>query len=347
MNKDNYDIEYFLQNEAFVKWVKGPDSESNLFWKEWLHSHPSNKEAFLQAKELVLVMSFETSEPSDSEFNEVLQKVLKGNESKTALSPDQIPTDQWRWITRVAASLTLLILATFVFLYTTPDQKSDVTAENIASKTNPYGRKSKLAFSDGSTATLNAGSSLSYLSKFSSDLREVELQGEAFFEVNKDPQRPFVVWVGGISATVLGTSFNIESHEDEATTIIALKTGKLKVEVPGSNTNFETYILVPGQKLVHDKDKNKVDVLAMATEDMGLWTKGVLVFDQDDFPSITKKLERWFDVDVELIGSGKEGIQFSTKYKNETLSNMLMSMSFALNFDYEIEDKRVQIKFKK
>ncbi|MEO9801836.1 MAG: FecR domain-containing protein [Reichenbachiella sp.] len=347
MNKNNYDIDYFLQNEAFVMWVKRPDSESNLFWKEWLHSHPTNKDAFLQAKELILAMNFEKSEPSESDFNEVLQKVLQGNESRVISMSEKVRSNQWKWTARVAASLTLLMIASYVFFYNEMDSKNEAIVENAIAKINPYGRKSKLAFSDGSTATLNAGSSLRYLSKFDSDLREVELEGEAFFEVNRDVQRPFVVRLGELSATVLGTSFNIEAHRNETVSRIQLKTGKLKVEVSGTANTTETYILVPGQKLVYDKRKKQAELSTMATEDMGLWTEGVLVFEYDDFETITKKLERWFDVEISPEGLVNDNISFSTRYRNESLNNILISMGFALNFDHEINEKSVKINFKK
>lgn len=348
MNKNNFNIDYFMQNEAFVKWIKSPDSELNLFWQEWLNLHPASKEELLKAKELILAMNFESLEPTESEGNEVLQHILQQNESSSAVFLKESGRHFWKWTVRVAASITLLILSTYIFFGTSDLPNNEISAENevLTAKSNPYGRKSKLAFSDGSTATLNAGSTLRYLGKFDPDRREVELEGEAFFEVDKDINRPFVVRFGDISTTVLGTSFNIEAHPDDALSTIMLKTGKLKVEIPSPSGDQQTFLLTPGQKLIYDKENKKVDLLGVDTDDMALWTEGVLVFEDDNFKTIAKKMSRWFDVQVNFEGLEKDDIKFSTRYKKENLNNILISMGFALNFDYEVNEKTVKIKFK-
>src|SRR5690606_27701037 len=137
------------------------------------------------------------------------------------------------FILRIAAVL-LLVLGLGITVETLiPEETTTRPAEIVSFEefTTPPGVKSSITLGDGSKVLLNSGSSLKYVKGFGTDLREVFLVGEAFFEVSRDSIRPFIVRTGEISTTALGTSFNIEAYKDENLNI-SLLTGKVAVAVP-------------------------------------------------------------------------------------------------------------------
>ncbi|PWK66351.1 FecR family protein [Mucilaginibacter oryzae] len=178
---------------------------------------------------------------------------------------------------------------------TKPNAPALSLAMNVLST--PRGGQYQLVLPDGTKVWLNAASSLKYPAAFTGNERRVELNGEAYFEVTKDPSKPFFVKTASQTVAVLGTHFNINSYADEAATKTTLLEGSVKV----IGNNGQQVKIRPGEQALNDAAtisiKENVD-----TDEAIAWKNGKFMFRNTDLQTIMRQLSRWYDVDVEYQG---------------------------------------------
>jgi transmembrane sensor len=163
----------------------------------------------------------------------------------------------------------------------------------------PRGGQYQIVLPDGTRVWLNSASSLRYPTAFAGNERKVELTGEAYFEVSKDPGKPFYVKTATQTVAVLGTHFNINSYADEISTKTTLLEGSVKVT---GNTTGISAKLKPGEQAVNTI--NAIDVKENADIDEAVaWKNGKFLFRNTDLHTIMRQLSRWYDVDVEYQGN--------------------------------------------
>lgn len=163
----------------------------------------------------------------------------------------------------------------------------------------PKGGQYKLVLSDGSAVWLNAGSSLRYPTRFAGNERLVELQGEAYFEVAKSRQMPFVVKHGDARVLVLGTHFNVSGYADDALKKITLLEGSVKVSRANRADN---QALVPGEQAQIAGDGEIKLLKDVDLEAVMAWKNGLFEFNGNSIQEVMKLVSRWYDVDVEYKG---------------------------------------------
>ena len=250
---------------------------------------------------------------------------------------------QWKSIWKVAAAVSLLIVATVLTLLHGElsffDQTSEQVAE-IVTKRTETGQKLTIHLSDGSVAILNAHSSISYPKEFSDTLRSVQVAGEVFFEVTKNKDKPFVVTTTQLRTTVLGTSFNVKAREDHYQQV-SLLTGKVQVDALEKN---ETAYLVPGEEITFSN--NHITKGTFDRKTKALWKDGIIYFENTPLSECFETLELWYGVKINvendrLIADKKVSGRFDKDY----LANVLNSISYAHEFEYEINKERVYIRF--
>jgi len=167
--------------------------------------------------------------------------------------------------------------------------------------TTPRGGQYEIILPDGTKAWLNAQTSLKFPTVFSGKAREVELTGEAYFEVTKNKNAPFVVLSKQTRVTVLGTHFNINSYSDEKNTLTTLLEGSVKVS---SDAGDE--LLQPGQQAVYSTETNALSVRKVKAKQAIGWKNGVFEFDDTDLSAILRQISRWYDVDIVYVPHGEE-----------------------------------------
>ena len=160
----------------------------------------------------------------------------------------------------------------------------------------PYGSRSEIILSDGSRVFLNAGSRLFYPPKFRGDKREVYLSGEAYFEVQENKLKPFILNTGEIEIEVLGTSFNVTAYPEDNSVQTALAEGSVKIKPVNGGLFKKEYQLQPGQLAVYDKKSEKTNISEVNIENYTLWTKGLFSFTETELNRIVKKLERYYNI---------------------------------------------------
>ncbi|MBB4801151.1 hypothetical protein HNP37_001190 [Flavobacterium nitrogenifigens] len=208
----------------------------------------------------------------------------------------------------------------------------------------PYGKTFKVMLSDGTSVNLNAGSSLKYPVQFiKGHNREVVLEGEAFFDVEKDKIHPFIVKTRGINVKVLGTKFNVSSYKEDSDINTVLVEGSVSLS-DVENVDKKT-MLVPGEKGSWNNKNTAITVDKVDTRFYTEWINGEIVFRKTAFRDIIIKLERTYDVTIENHRNDILDKKFNASFnKNiESIDKVLETMSKIQGFTYKKEGKHIKI----
>lgn len=247
----------------------------------------------------------------------------------------------------LAASLILVFSVSYVFYFNTPEKEkieTSVFKEAVAiERSTPRGNKKIITLPDGSTVVLNAESKLTYSSDFAQN-RTIKLEGEGFFEVVRDEKYPFTVITENIATTALGTSFNIKAYKGNPDIQVTLATGKVRVQ---NNIDQNQIEIQPGQAVYYSEDKHTFEKNDVDLAHFISWKEGILQFKKIPFNQIVEDLERWYGVEIKIIGDQKlPEYKCSGTFKpHEYLSNVLMVLSYSVDFEYKINGNEVILDF--
>ena len=198
------------------------------------------------------------------------------------------------------------------------------------------GGEYKLCLDDGTVVWLNSESEFEYPETFSEKERRVKLSGEAYFEVQKDPERAFIVESGGTSVKVLGTTFNLSAYANDPAVVTTLVSGKVEVQ-----TGKENRILTPGRQAIVDKESNTVSVHEVDTRLYTAWIQGVFEFDGMPLQDITNRLSRWYDVQFEFRDNCGEEHFTGAFWKYQPLESFLKDIESVTNVVFTPVDKKI------
>lgn len=290
------------------------------------------KEDYKQKYE-VLQDTFQNNLVRGNEFN--VKRGLKKLRHKIAHSERRHKINYKKGIAIAATIVTLLGVGFYISsVFTTPQTINYVTV------TSPLGKRINVVLPDSSTVYLNSGASVNYPEQFTVQQRLVQLTGEAFFNVKRNVNKPFVVQSGAFTTTVLGTSFNVD-NTDENHFQVAVKTGKVKVE---NNTTKKQVILEKNTQAVYNQLKGhlvKTPVDAKAVTD---WHKNILRFNAITAKEAFNKIEQWYNVKVLCESQTILNRKLYASYNNEPIDKVLKSLQFMIGIQYTIEDNTVLIK---
>lgn len=215
--------------------------------------------------------------------------------------------------------------------------------------TTPKGRQYHVILPDGTEVWLNAASSIQYPVAFKGSIRRVKISGEVYFEVASKSWQPFVVETNQMKLEVLGTSFNVNTYNDEKTIRTTLLTGAVKVTPqPGSVRNTHHLVLVPGQTAVLSKPDapggSTLSVIATPDADKIIaWKNGLFNFDGMDLFSVMRQLERWYNIDVQYVGQPDNVIFKGKMHRNTNLSDVLKVLE-TMDVNFELKGNVLYVK---
>lgn len=188
----------------------------------------------------------------------------------------------------------------------------------------PRGGEYQLQLADGTKVYLNSVSSLKFPVQFNGKTREVELEGEAYFEVTKDAKHPFVVNISGTRIEVLGTSFNVKAYNEEDEVVTTLVEGSVKVKSKGVSGG--SMLLKPGQQAIVEQSSGVMD---MREVDVGLftsWKEGVFLFKNQPLEDVMSALARWYDVEVFYPNEKVKSLRFGGHFDRAGDLDMVLNM---------------------
>jgi transmembrane sensor len=308
----------------------------------------------------------------DPGFEERFQKIIDlPAEMPLTVSPipGGIPIGfRKKWI--VAAAAAACLLAGWGIYHLASNTKAILPARNghnevVLAKA---GTRTKLLLPDGTQVWLNSNSKLTYTEDFNTSSREVGLEGEAYFDVVKDKQRPFIVHVSDLDVKVLGTTFTVKSYPQDETVEATLLRGAIEVSRKG-HPNTPRILLKPDEKLVFSKrplvtpaagstpladsrtapappdiSVNTISVNLPDSEKVETaWLYNRLVFNGDTFKELAEKMERWYNVKISFKDEALYKYRFGGAFANETVEEALNALQLTTKFSYKIDGNEIEL----
>lgn len=244
-------------------------------------------------------------------------------------------------LTSVAATLLLMLSVGFFTEGVDSLESMDLGDDEIVQWMevySPTGMISKLTLPDGSKVVLNNNSKLKYPVKFSDNIRKIILNGEAFFEIEKDSLKPFLINTAGMNVKVLGTSFNLKAYDDDTETILSLKEGLVQAETIRKGET-ESIQLEPGEQLVVDRaietlERKKVNISWYTS-----WVNGKMMYRDEALGRIIKDMEQRFDMKIVVQDSSLLKDKYFVSFSHgETVKQMLFLLSYKRDWYFEVKD---------
>jgi ferric-dicitrate binding protein FerR (iron transport regulator) len=212
-------------------------------------------------------------------------------------------------------------------------QKNKVEIDTFTTVTCALGDKSMLVLPDSSIVNLNSGSKITFNNNFKKGERQVFLEGEAYFKVTKDKENPFHIKTKEIDIEVLGTEFNLKAYANEETVSTTLIEGSVKVTSQQQITTIK-----PAQKLVYSSSSKKMKLYELTDTSADTeWKDGRLVFRNETLKDLELKLERWFDVDIELADEAIKNRRYTGNLERESIIEVISYISLAQSVNYKLQ----------
>jgi transmembrane sensor len=335
--------------------------------RDWLLAHDQLHE-FCESKAMENSSMLQHKEDAYlNHINRLKEQVADFNEVDQLDEMPEINTGK-RKLIRLAKIGGILSLTCILFFYFI-GFNSTSNADLANNKTKPahsevkvsFGSKSKIQLPDGTQVWINSGSKLSYSGTFKGNLREVFLDGEAYFDVVHDAERPFIVHTSNIDIKVLGTAFNLKAYDVDKSIEATLIHGSIEV-VNRSQPDAPKIILKPHEKIIFNKELetatyNHVDASGInKTSEMSAsstilikplpkniadsvihetsWLYNKLVFDEEAMTEVVTKLERWYDVKIEITDDRVKNYRISGTFIDETVEQALNDLQLLIPFKY-------------
>ncbi len=207
------------------------------------------------------------------------------------------------------------------------------TASKLNTLETPNGGEYRITLGDGSVVMLNAGSKLIFPMDFRGPERKVYVEGEAFFNVTKNPEKPFIVAIGGSEIKVLGTRFNVSSYPENEGTEATLLEGSIQF----SNTSGKV-VLKPNQQVI--AGYSTLNVRNVSAEDFSAWTKDEFLFNDAPLAVVMQKLARWYNVEVDLTVLPEKNLYMKISRRAD-IDEVLGNISKATGLEFNLKANKI------
>lgn len=293
------------------------------------------------------------------------------NEGAEVVSMERPPSRKI-WITLASVTAAAAAVLAVVFIggpLTKPAAPGGNSAAVNTVSTRP-GSRSKVQLPDGTQVWLNADSRLTYNQNFPGPIREVQLTGEAYFDVAKDKAHPFLIHTSTIDIQVLGTTFNVRSYDNEKNTETALFQGSVQVSL--HNNPEQRILLKPNEKIIVQNNRllvtgssstvtppsgpahNSTDEPLITLSKVHfqkkdsavtetLWMRNQLAFEGASLDEVALQLERWYGIKVQITDDRLNNIHYTAVFEDESLPQVMEALRLSGNFNYRIHKKEVII----
>lgn len=355
MNDESLNMEDLLGNDSFISWVL--QNEDALFWEEFVRSHPGKKELVEKASKIILDLHRAEQEAVPSIDEQKLWARIESS-AENREEPVRARPERKMYAMLLVAACVLLATVFGVFQTTRTDRKrvtykellTHAKVENqLVEKRNEGNAAMEVRLEDGTVITLGKNSKLSYPTHFQKRKREVFLSGEAFFNVTKDPSRPFLVYANETVTKVLGTSFEISAFENSQDVTVHVRTGRVSVykqsRIQTGDPETTGLVLLPNQKGTFNRDSEML-VKNLVEEPLPIApiadTKKTH-FDEVPAPEIFAELEKIYGVQILCDHELLSKCIISTSIRNESLYDNLDVICRTIGGSYKEIDAQIVI----
>lgn len=357
-----YGVEDFITDESYLRYYFRENEADIQFWTAWIKLHPEKLDVIISANNYIDAFAVRLSDTEfqkeQQRFAQALNELSPGNNfpEHATEEPDEAFMEYNRYrarkrsqrITRTIA--TLLLIAVGSITYIALQKKRAVAPGNETvqwiEKYVPKGERAKITLPDGSEVELNADSKLRYPSKFTSQTREVQLTGEAFFRVQPDAEHPFQVTSINIGVLVLGTTFDMQCYPDKNQATVALVTGKVKLNAISNGENkqrrVKTIILSPAEMGVLNKNDQSLKKTTYDLNEETGWRQGLIVFRNASFIEIADRFDKVYKIRL-INQSHKREFQFNGSFANNSPEEIVKSICLSKQLSYTINGNVITI----
>ena len=353
-----YNVEDFASDDSFIGWVNHTDPESEKFWSYFVLTHPELKVKIDQARTLVINLkrsqNIRYQEQQINMLWEGISSRIAGNEPVPSFRTSR-PV-----LTYTLASLLFLftIAGVYIFISTitsTVDNSAALAFEDapddFIEEINTTGHVVRVHLSDGSVVDMESNSKLRYKKDYSGDsTRHVYLLGEAFFDVAKNPYKPFFVHSSEIVTEVIGTSFRVQAREQDKNVTVSVKTGKvsvysLKKFASSSDQEKSGVILLPNQQVMYRRQEQSFDKKLVEKPEIlsALGKKSDFVFDNTPVPQVFDVLQEAYGIEIIFNEEIMSNCFITAPLGAEPLFEKLRIICQTIGASYEIVDAKVII----
>lgn len=352
-----YTPEELAQDDRFIEWVKAPDPESDLFWQNWLETYPFKRADVAAARQLILI----SSQPPEHGLTPGEAARMKKNIFRRIASSEK-RTFSFRTFSRrmyyAAACVVILWAAGWYLNFHRSDrgQSAQLVSENSETTIfeNSENTPKYIDLPDGSSVVLGVGSRMSMPNDYGEKTRDIYLTGEAFFEVKKKQNMPFLVHAKEIVTKVLGTSFHVKAFPYQKHTRVLVKTGKVSIyELRKSSTSADDLIARPGdlileanQEAVYDHDLDVLQFLPHANrEDEPLPSIMDISFEYDETPvgNVFADLEKAYHIEITYDQKTISNCRVTASFGDEPFYEKLRLICIAIGANYEIINDQINV----
>ncbi|MCF0061193.1 FecR domain-containing protein [Dyadobacter chenwenxiniae] len=362
----DFTVEDFVWDTFFRQWVLSPTRETEDTWEGWIENNADAHEKVWQARSIVLSLRLNEPEISDPEITHIVEQTI-GRIDASAKYPSfdettrQPKVYRFPWL-RIAASITFLLISGWIIysLSTKKDTRKISFAKpiqeqesSITEKWNPSMKPMTVLLEDGSKVTIAANGRIRYANKFVAARREVFLEGEAFFDIAKDPERPFFVYSNGLITKVLGTSFTIKAYGNSNEVTVEVKTGRVSVfaesdpelEQKTSGRELQGVVLNPNQKIIYSREEIRMVKTLVEKPEIVVPKAEIPQFEFEDTPAseVFEKIGKAYGIEIRYDAEMLKDCPLTATLDNQTLHEKLFIICQAVEASYEILDGQIVI----
>ncbi|MCF2520955.1 FecR family protein [Dyadobacter sp. CY351] len=355
----NFTLEDFLWDPAFRNWVLKPTREDEENWQNWLAAHPNKMEMVRSARDLVLAIAPTSALLSNFEKENAVRQIIGNIKSEDEFVETSRKIRLFQPLMSIAA--VLMVVAGLSYTFWTYSHKQQINYDELVSiaaaplieKTNQTQKPLSISLADGSSLQLDPGSKVSYPADFKTGKREVYLSGKAFFDIAKDPSRPFFVYANEVITKVLGTSFTVRSYANETEVSVAVKTGRVAVftrKDPEINEKKDSreltgVVIEPNQQIVVVRESVKITKSLIPSPELVDSNVSPHNFEFDETPvsNVFAELQKAYGIEIIFDKNVMNGCPITARLTEMTLYEKLDLVCKAVGARYELIDGRIII----
>ncbi len=319
MPNATFTVEDFCKDPGFIQWVLTPGNESNRFWQTFMIDYPHKVPDIQLAADYVRTLRFREIEPSEQDLLRLKERIW--NEIET---PERDSLRVIRWYQRPywAAAAVVVLVASAGLAWWTWQVNSFLTYQTA------YGKIQEIRLADGSVVTLNANSSLRVADKLGdSPVREVWLDGEAYFDIAKRKGAKFVVHTPEAQVEVLGTEFNVNTRRDQ--TNVVLHEGKVQL----STKNQSAVVMKPGDMAIVSPKSQQIQLKRVLPDFYDAWKESYIILDGKSLPEIISSLQDTFGVIINLDDAQLADKKLTGKLRTDVADDCIENLAIILGAD--------------
>ncbi|GAB3262892.1 FecR family protein [Larkinella harenae] len=351
----DYNLEDFLFDEKFQQWVRSGSPEQETFWQNITAAYPDKKVELEQARELILSWQNQPPSLSERELNQEIDRVMQSTESTMEL-PAIRPRYRLGWW-KAAAAVVLLTAMSWGWMVWQPSsapprfsyqhltKSSKLPLQEISNtKSTPL----PVSLPDGSRVTLSENSRISYSMHFDQETeREIFLTGEAFFEVTKNPKKPFLVYTNGLVTRVVGTSFLVRSAQTQVS--VQVRSGQVAVyRMPESSQKTdhdEQLLLTPNQQAIFSEKENRL-MRSVVENPVPLQRESKITsfqFDNTPVSEVFEQLEKTYGLSIAYDKTAMQDCALTVSLGNEPFFTKLDIVCRTIGATYQVYDTQIVV----